>query len=276
LKIKNGLSKLVKKLEEIAPLKWIRLMYLYPAGIDNQLIETIAASEKIVHYIDMPVQHINNKILKSMRRPDTRQRICRLIENLRSTIPDIVLRTTIMVGFPGETDQQFNELLEFINWAKFDALGCFRFYPESGTPAAEMPDQVPDQIKQQRLEQLMLIQQNIAFAKNKSRIGSELTCLVDSVDNKGTGLAPAPPPTSSCRRQEWGGSGQGRFYGQAPDIDSICIIKDCSGKPGQFINTKVVDTRDYDLLVEPVRSKSHKTNENFRAKTLTSNGVEQI
>ncbi len=167
-----------------------------------------------------------------MRRPDTKERICRLIENLRSRLPDCLLRTTLIVGFPGETDRQFNELLDFIKWAEFDALGCFKFYPESGTGAADMPAQVPDRIKQQRLEQLMLTQQKIAFAKNKNRIGSKLTCLVDSVDSAGTG--------------------KGRFYGQAPDIDSICIIKNCSAKPGQFIDTKVVGTKDYDLLVEQI------------------------
>ncbi len=230
--VKNGLAALVRELEKIAGLAWIRLMYLYPAGIDDELVEAIAGSKKIVHYFDVPIQHINNKILKSMRRPDTRERICRLIENLRSRLPDCSLRTTLIVGFPGETDRQFNELLDFIKWAEFDALGCFRFYPESGTGAADMPAQVPDRIKQQRLEQLMLTQQKIAFAKNKNRIGSRLTCLVDFVNNEGTG--------------------RGRFYGQAPDIDSICIIKNCSANPGQFIDTKVVGTKDYDLLVEQI------------------------
>ncbi len=232
LKIKNGLAALVRELEKITGLKWIRLMYLYPAGINNQLIETIAASEKIVHYFDIPIQHINNKILKDMRRPDTKEHICRLIEKLRSAISNVVLRTTLIIGFPGETDRQFNELLEFIKWAKFDALGCFKYYPESGTPAAEMPGQLPDRIKQQRLEELMLTQQKIAFEKNSEQIGSKLTCLVDSVGNRGTG--------------------RGRFYGQAPDIDGVCIIKNCSASPGQFINTKVVDTKDYDLIVQQI------------------------
>jgi len=232
LKIKNGLSKLVKELEKTAGLKWIRLMYLYPAGVTDELIETIAESEKIVHYIDIPIQHINDKILKDMRRPDTSQRICSLVENLRRACPDIVLRTTVIIGFPGETDRQFNELLKFIKWAKFDCLGCFRYYPESGTPAARMPGQVPDRIKQQRLEELMLTQQEIAFAKNESRIGSKLTCLVDSV--------------------ETGSTARGRFYGQAPDIDSICIIKNCSTGPGKFVDTKVIGTKNYDLIVEQI------------------------
>jgi ribosomal protein S12 methylthiotransferase len=210
-------------------------MYLYPAGIDGKLIETIASSDKIIRYLDIPIQHVNNKILESMRRPDTREGLQRLIEDLRHTMPDIVLRTTLLVGFPGETDRQFEELLDFVKWAEFDALGCFKFYPESGTAAAEMPAQVPDKVKQQRLDELMLTQQKIAFAGNENRLGSKLTCLVDLVDGKG------------IRR--------GRFYGQAPDIDSLCIIKDCLAKPGQFIDTKVVGTKDYDLLVEPVRNK---------------------
>jgi len=232
LKIKNGLTKLVAKLEKIAGPAWIRLMYLYPAGITDRLIETIAKSRKIVHYLDIPIQHINDKILKAMRRADTRERICRLIEKLRKIIPDIVLRTTVIVGFPGETDRQYNELLEFIKWAGFDALGCFKYYPESGTAAAEMPGQVPERTKQQRLEKLMLTQQQIAFARNSEHIGGKLICLVDTVDNKG--------------------SGRGRFYGQAPDIDSVCIIENCSANPGQFVDTRVVGTKDYDLLVQQI------------------------
>ena len=233
LKIKKGLNILLKKLQQVTGLQWIRLMYLNPAGIDERLIETIAKSKKIVHYLDIPIQHVNNEILKAMRRPDTKNKLQQLIENLRASLPDCVLRTTLIVGFPGETDLQFAELLDFIKWARFDALGCFKFYPESGTEAAEMPDQVPDLIKKQRVEELMLTQQEIAFAKNTKRIGSELICLVDSVDAARVG--------------------KGRFYGQAPDIDSICIIKNCSAKPGQFINTKVTGTKQYDLLVQQVQ-----------------------
>ena len=232
LKIKNALPALLKELEETAGLRWVRLMYAYPGGINEELIETIAVSEKIVHYIDMPIQHINNEILKDMRRPDTKERICSLIEKLRSAIPDIVLRTTLIVGFPEETEEQFAELLEFVKWAKFDALGCFKFYPESGTAAAKMPGQIPDRIKEERVEELMLTQQKIAFARNKKLLGGKLICLVDSIDA--------------------GGSGKGRFYGQAPDIDSVCLIKNCSAKPGCFISTRVVNTKGYDLIVEQI------------------------
>ena len=238
LKIKNGLATLISELEKIEPLVWIRLMYLYPAGISDRLIETIAQSDKIVHYLDIPIQHINNKILKDMRRPDSAESIRRMIERLRSKIPDAILRTTVIVGLPGETDEQFNELLDFVKWAEFDALGGFRYYAEPGTPAAEMTNQVPDEIKQQRLEELMLTQQEIAFAKNKNRIGSRLKCLVDTADGRG--------------------ATRGRFYGQAPDIDSVCIVeksaKDRSIVPGQFIDTEVTGTKEYDLLVRQIES----------------------
>ncbi len=239
LKIQNGLALLLGKLEKMDSLAWIRLMYSYPAGIDEKLIGVISSSEKIVHYLDIPIQHVNDSILKSMRRPDTKSQLQRLIKKLRSAIPDIVLRTTMIVGFPGETDKQFNELLEFVKWAQFDALGCFRFYPESGTDAALLPDQVPENIKQQRLDELMLCQQEIAFTKNRDKIGSEITCLVDSVNDDGSGI--------------------GRFYGQAPDIDSVCVIEKKNSQkrniplqPGQFINAKVTGTKDYDLEVERI------------------------
>jgi ribosomal protein S12 methylthiotransferase len=230
LKMENGLSLLIKELEKIEPLKWIRLMYLYPAGIDEPLIETMAQSKKVVHYVDMPMQHVNNTILKNMHRVDTREHMQRLIEKLRGAMPDAVLRTTIIVGFPGETDEQFEELLEFIKWAKFDALGCFTFFAEKDTTAAVMQDQVPEEVKQQRVDRLMQTQQKIAFAANQKRIGTTLACLVDSVDEHKTG--------------------EGRFYGQAPHIDSICVINKCTAKPGEFIKTRVTDVNGYDLIVE--------------------------
>jgi ribosomal protein S12 methylthiotransferase len=232
LKIKDALPDLLQKLQAIPHLAWIRLLYAYPKGVTERLIKTMADSEKIVHYIDLPVQHINDDILKAMRRPDTKEGICALIANIRSAIPDVVLRTTVIVGFPGETDDQFEELLNFIQWAEFDALGCFEFYREHGTPAAEMPGQIPVPIKQQRVRQLMLTQQKIAFEKNRKRVGSRLTCLVDSVDSPATAHA--------------------RFYGQAPEIDSLCIIGNCSAKPGQFVDTVVRAEKDYDLVVEQI------------------------
>ena len=232
LKIKKDLAGLLCELEKINTLSWIRLMYLYPTGIDDKLIEVIANSKKVVHYLDIPIQHVNNEILKATRRLDSKDQLKQLIETLRSAMPDIILRTTLIVGFPGETDQQFDELLEFARWAKFDALGAFTYYAESGTAAAQMPDQIPEKLKQQRFEELMLAQQNIAFTKNENRIGSNLVCLIDTIDSKHIA--------------------RGRFYGQAPDIDSLCIIKNCQSDPGDFVNVNVIDTKDYDLITEQI------------------------
>jgi len=231
LKNKTSLTGLLTELVKAEALAWIRLMYLYPAGIDEKLIETVAANQKIVNYFDIPIQHINNRILKAMRRPETTDQILRLIDNLRAAVPDVTLRTTLIIGFPGETDEEFAELLDFVKWANFDALGCFAYCREPGTPAAELPDQIPEHIKQQRLEEIMLAQQEIAFAGNTERIGDKLACLVDSADNN---------------------TARGRYYGQAPEIDSVCIIKNCSAKPGEFVKTRVVATKDYDLIVEQI------------------------
>jgi ribosomal protein S12 methylthiotransferase len=232
LRITDGLSGLIEEMDKIEGLAWIRLMYLYPAGIDEGLIEAVASSDRVVHYFDIPIQHVSDKILRAMRRPDTKERLKQLVEKLRVAIPDCILRTTVIVGFPGETDEQFAELLEFVRWARFDALGCFKFYPEAGTSAAEMPNQISDNVKEQRREKLMLTQQEICFEKNRKRIAGQLLCLVDEVDSDRIG--------------------KGRFYGQAPEIDSICIIKNCSARPGEFIKTRVVDAKDYDLGVEQI------------------------
>jgi ribosomal protein S12 methylthiotransferase len=232
LENQNNLPDLLSELAKVPQLRWIRLLYLYPSGIDKRLIETVAGCEKIVHYFDIPIQHINPQILRQMRRPHSKDRIYRLIENLRTKLPDCTIRTTLIVGFPGETEARFNELLKFVRWARFDHLGCFTFYAEKGTPAAEFPRQIPEHIKQQRLKELMLTQQQIVSEKNKTRIGSKLTCLIDSIEK--------------------GRPAKGRFFGQAPEIDSVCIIKKCSASPGDFVNTKVTGTRGYDLLCEQI------------------------
>jgi ribosomal protein S12 methylthiotransferase len=177
-----------------------------------------------------------------MRRPQSKDRIYRLIERLRTKLPDCALRTTLIVGFPGETGARFNELLEFVKWAKFDNLGCFTFYPEKGAPAAKLPQQIPDHVKKQRLEQIMLTQQQIAFEKNKSRIGNVLTCLVDSIGN-------GSPSQAQSREDR---TAKGRFFGQSPEIDPVCIIKNCSAAAGTFVQTKVTGTRNYDLLCEQI------------------------
>ncbi|AQT67406.1 Ribosomal protein S12 methylthiotransferase RimO [Anaerohalosphaera lusitana] len=232
--VAHGLSKLLDRLEGIEGLDWIRLMYLYPAGVDDELIERIAASEKVLNYVDMPIQHINNDILRSMKRVDTKEKTVALVEKLRKAMPDVVLRTTVITGFPGEGEKEFEELLDFIKWAKFDALGCFPFYPEPGTLAAELPGQVGESVRQERADEIMRVQQDIAFEKCRELIGKELVCLVDE---------------PLAERQQIG-----RYYGQAPHIDSVCIVINSDALPGDFVRAKVIDTQDYDLVVEPVQT----------------------
>jgi len=232
LKVKEGLAGLLTRLNALEGLPWIRLMYLYPTGVSDILIQTLATSEHILRYLDIPIQHASNRILKAMRRPDKQSHLRDLIERLRQAMPDIILRTTVIVGFPGETDEEFQELLSFIEWAQFDALGCFPYFQEPGTEAAALPDQIEDSVKQQRVEQLMLVQQAVVFAKNKQRIGDTLTCLVDEIGPDSTGVA--------------------RYYGQAPDIDSVCLITNCTAKPGDFIQVRVTAAQDYDLVCEPL------------------------
>ncbi|MBN1456386.1 MAG: 30S ribosomal protein S12 methylthiotransferase RimO [Sedimentisphaerales bacterium] len=230
LGIKDGLIKLINNLQKIDSLEWIRLMYLYPANISDYLVDIIAQSEKVVNYIDMPVQHINDQILKAMKRTDTKEKTMRLIEKLRHTIDNVVLRTTVIAGFPDETDQIFDELLDFIKWARFDVLGCFPYYPEAGTMAAQLKNQLSADTKNARTEKLMLTQQKIAFEKAGFLKGKRFSCLIDDIDENGTGT--------------------GRYFGQAPHIDSVCLIENCPRPQGRFVEVEITGTKNYDLTAK--------------------------
>jgi ribosomal protein S12 methylthiotransferase len=231
LKLQNGLVKLAAELEKLETLRWIRLMYLYPSGIDEPLLEAMAQSKKVLHYVDMPIQHISDRILSCMRRADTREKNVHLIERLKALIPDAVLRTTVIVGYPGETEAEFEELLDFMRWARFDALGCFAFSAEAGTPAAQLAGQIPEAVKQERVDRLMQTQQTLAFEKMDAQIGRPLTVMVDENGPDG---------------------GIGRYYGQAPHIDSVCLIEDSTDEPGTFIQTRITGRHGYDFCVKKI------------------------
>jgi len=228
----EDLPVLLTEIEKIESVRWIRLLYMNPAGITDKLIETVARSGKILPYVDMPVQHINDDILKSMRRVETERSIRSLVQKLRSRLDGCVLRTTVMVGYPGESERRFRQLLDFIRGARFDALGCFTFSPEEGTAAAALAEQVPEPVKQDRYRRLMLAQREIAFAANQNRIGTELVCLIDGSDTTGR----------RC----------GRFYGQAPEIDGICLLENCREKPGSFVRVAVQSAEGYDLVARRI------------------------
>jgi len=225
----RNLTELLKKLCEVPSLKWIRLMYTHPAHFTDELMEFIASQPKICKYLDIPLQHVSDPILKRMRRKVTRREIEGLIQKLRDTIPGLVLRTSLMVGFPGETNDSFNELIDFVTEIRFERMGAFAYSQEEGTPAAEFADQIAEEVKQERLELLLSVQADIAAEKNASLINKELDVLVDEFEeDSGYYL---------CRTQ-W----------DAPEVDNTVLISDSSCEIGRFYKVKIIDAYEFDLV----------------------------
>ena len=221
-----NLSRLVR---EIASLKgdfWIRLLYLYPTSITDELIETIASEDKVCNYIDMPLQHSEKKILELMGRGGSRSYFEKLISKIRRTIPDVNIRTTFIVGFPQETEDEFNAMVKFVQKVKFDRLGVFQYSKEEGSAAYGLKGQVSGKIKSERFNKIMLVQSSISFEKNKKLIGKTFKALVDEVDND---IAVA------------------RIYSQAPEIDGVVLIPNSGAHKGDFVNVKIEEAYDYDL-----------------------------
>ncbi|MCK5113706.1 MAG: 30S ribosomal protein S12 methylthiotransferase RimO [Phycisphaerae bacterium] len=234
--INTNLASLLRQLNALDGAQWLRLMYTYPRGFDDALIDAIVECDCVLPYLDMPLQHISDGILKRMNRRITRDTTVALLEKLRDRIDGLIIRTSFIVGFPGETQQQFDELLDFVCDFQFDNLGVFEYSPEPGTPAAKMNDQVPADVAAERAAQIMAAQQDIAITANESLVGAELEVLVDGVDESGaTGTA---------------GASIGRFYGQAPDIDGVCILTEPC-EVGTIVQGTIVAAQDYDLVVQP-------------------------
>ncbi|MCH7925140.1 MAG: 30S ribosomal protein S12 methylthiotransferase RimO [Planctomycetes bacterium] len=227
----GGLAGLLRQLNTVDGLAWIRLMYVYPSVLSNEMIDAIAECDKVCNYIDIPLQHINDRMLKAMHRRVDRRTTERLLQRIRDRIPGVSIRTTLIAGFPGETDAEFEELTEFIEDFRFDALGVFPYSQEPETPAGRMKDQIPAKIKEQRVEALMLAQQKVAFELADSRVGSRFDVLVDRVDEEGRVVA--------------------RHVGQAPTVDSVTLIGNCNAKSGQFVNVRCTDREGYDLVAVP-------------------------
>ncbi|MCL2095752.1 MAG: 30S ribosomal protein S12 methylthiotransferase RimO [Oscillospiraceae bacterium] len=225
------LPELLNKLCEIKGLKWIRLLYCYPDKITDELIETIKSQNQILKYIDMPIQHINNKILKSMNRSGTREEIKAAIKKLRENIPDITIRTTVITGFPGETKEDFGELCEFLKEIKFERLGAFAYSPEEGTPAAEFENQVSQKERERRQKLIMTIQERINYSLNIKKIGGVIKVLCEGYD-------------------EAGGVYFGRSEADAPEIDGKIYFTGTKTKinEGDFADVKIEKVLDYDLF----------------------------
>jgi ribosomal protein S12 methylthiotransferase len=233
----TNLAGLLRELVKIEGVKWIRLYYLYPTYFDDELLDVIVKEEKIAKYVDIPLQHISDSVLRRMHRRDSSASIRRLLDKLRSQKPRINIRTTLMVGFPGETEEDFRQLCDFVKEYKFDDLGAFKFSPQDGTPAAHMADQVDEDVKEERYHELMSVQASISEQNNIHLIGTETEVLVEELIEDGEGNVQA----------------KGRAFFQAPEVDGNTYIENGSGlKPGDFVKVRIVDGYAYDLIAEKI------------------------
>jgi ribosomal protein S12 methylthiotransferase len=229
---KESPVELLKALDGVEGLKWIRLMYLYPDGITPEMIQVIKESKKIVKYFDMPLQHINDNVLKSMNRKMTRNEVETALMNIREHLSEAVIRTQFIVGFPGETQEQFEELLQFVSEQQFDRVGCFKYSPEENTPGGRMDNQIDEDVKQYRHDALMEVQQNISREKHRDFVGKTIEVIVEGFSEETDLLL------------------QGRFWGQAPDIDGVVLINDGQAQVGDMVQVHVTDSLEYDLVGE--------------------------
>jgi len=228
----KSLHKLLKELCKIQGIRWIRILYCYPEEIYDELIQTMKDEPKICHYLDLPIQHANDEILRRMGRKTTGQALKNIIQKLRSKLPDIVLRTTLIAGFPGETKEQHEELMAFIDEMEFDRLGVFLYSQEEDTPAAAMENQIPEEIKEKRRDALMELQQDIAFDKAEAMVGTELMAMVEGkLADENAYVA--------------------RTYGDAPDIDGYLFINTAETLvSGDFVKVRITGALEYDLIGE--------------------------
>ncbi|MCC8138797.1 MAG: 30S ribosomal protein S12 methylthiotransferase RimO [Lachnospiraceae bacterium] len=228
----KSLHRLLRELCRIRGIRWIRVQYCYPEEIYDELIQTMKEEPKICHYLDLPIQHASNRILKRMGRRTDQEDIRRIVEKLRKEIPDICLRTTLISGFPGETEEDHEELMSFVDEMEFDRLGVFPYSAEEGTPAAQMPDQVPEELKEKRRDEIMELQQEIAFGKTEALVGGCLWCMVEGkVADEDAYVA--------------------RTWRDAPDVDGYLFVQTARElMTGDFVRVRVTGADEYDLIGE--------------------------
>jgi ribosomal protein S12 methylthiotransferase len=233
---RGALGRLLRALNSIEGLTWIRLLYLYPTTITDDVLDAMAECEKVCRYVDLPLQHASAAVLKRMRRPGNRQTYERLLARVRDRVPGVTLRTTVIVGFPGETDADFAELERFVSDTRFDHLGVFTYSHEEGTRAFQFDDDVPAATKRRRRNALMAKQKRLVAKAQTARIGDEVDVMVDG-----------PSPEHDLVLQ-------GRLEGQAPEIDAVVYLSDFNAddvRPGQLVRGRIVGARDYDVIVAP-------------------------
>lgn len=228
------LPELLRKLNKIEGLEWIRMLYCYPDRITDELIDTMASCEKVLHYIDLPLQHADGRILKAMNRTGDRESLEALIDKIRAKMPDVVLRTTFITGFPGEDEEAFNNLSEFIDDIMFDRLGCFAYSAEEGTPAAEMENQIDEEVRKHRADVIMEQQYDIFEFKQRKLIGETIKCIVEGYD-------------------AYTDSYFGRTWKDAPEIDSVVYFTGIGDfNEGDIVDVEIFDINEYDLMGEIV------------------------
>jgi ribosomal protein S12 methylthiotransferase len=229
------LAELLRELEQVEGIEWIRLLYAYPIYFTEDLLETLASSTKIIPYLDMPLQHINDRMLKRMQRRVNRGETEELLVRLRQTLPELTLRTTFIVGFPGETEAEFAELCDFVREQRFERAGVFTYSRESGTPADRLLDHLSEEIKNERRNRLMEIQQEVAFDWTQRQVGRELEVIVDAMDPEVPGHALA------------------RGHADAPEIDCVVRLKGKSLRPGDLVRARVTGADGYDLIARAIK-----------------------
>src|SRR3954463_13275405 len=233
---RGALGRLLRELNTVEGLDWIRLLYLYPTTITDDVLAAMAECEKVCRYVDLPLQHASNDVLKRMKRPGNRKTYDALLSRIRERVPGVALRTTLIVGFPGETDEDFAELEQFVTETRFDHVGVFTYSHEEGTRAFALPDDVPASVKRRRRNALMAKQKQIVARLQKARIGTDVDVLIDG-----------PSPEHELVLH-------GRLEGQAPDIDPVVFLTDCDTEAysaGQLIRARIVEAKGYDLVAKP-------------------------
>jgi len=234
----DGLPELLERLAEAVPPAdggpWIRVMYAYPGHVSARLARTMASLPQVCHYLDIPLQHASAAVLRRMRRPSNAHHVRQMFARLRSTMPDVALRTTFIVGYPGETETEFEEMLEFVREVRFDHVGAFVYSPEPGTPAARAPEQVPEAVKRRRYRRLMRVAQEVSLARNQEWVGRELTVLVES------------EAASDGRRPKGDDVFAGRSYRDAPEVDGL-VLGPGRPSPGSMVRVRVEQALPYDL-----------------------------
>lgn len=232
LKDGTDLAKLVERVADVAGVRWVRIFYLYPETLKDELIALLADHPRVLPYVDMPLQHASDAMLQRMRRGHGGDRMRAVVERLRDRVPNLVFRSAFIVGHPGETDADFEELLDFVRWAELDRVGVFRYSPEEGTPSGAMDGEVPVRIAAQRFRKLMSVQRPISRRKMKAMIGREIEVLVEGASEESELLL------------------EGRYWGQAPEIDGKVVLANGTARPGEIRRAIVTDAADYDLVAD--------------------------